>query len=174
MGIGYYSHQLNIGGIKMINKQSYSDSTVFFNINCPQCNSIAKGYDDITGNIETIECPICGYRQISDKRDNSVTTFYGYGAIRIEYVNRPFINVFFEEELTDKEINQYLDMLNDIYVVKESSYFYIYKDNEIKVLFGVQPQSFDKYVEQHIEEIEYANLLASYRSMSEESDFEDF
>jgi hypothetical protein len=65
-------------------------------------------------------------------------------------------------------------MLNDIYVVKESSYFYIYKNNEIKVLFGVQPQSFDKYVEQHIEDIEYANLLASYRSMSEESDFEDF
>jgi len=158
----------------MINKKNYM--TANCSINCPVCGHIAKLFDSYDAEKERIECPVCGYIEETNKIFNTKESIKGYGVIFISYKNKPFFNEFFERELNEKEIEYYLSLFEDVFVIQEESYFYIYNQekNSIKVLKGRYPQTFDDFVENKRNETEYDRFLNSYRFLSSSNEEELF
>ncbi len=157
----------------MINKKNYM--TACCSTECPVCGHIAKLFDEYNTVKERIECPVCGYIEETDKVYNTKETSIGYGVIFISYQNKPFFNEFFERELNEKEIEYYLKLFDDTFVIQNESYFYLYnnKNNSLQVLKGKNPQTFDEYVEYKKSENEYDKFLNSYRFLSTNSDDEE-
>lgn len=155
----------------MINNSNFS----LCDIDCPKCRSVAKLLDYFLEDKEIVECPVCGYHSEINTLTNETKITYGYGVVHLEFLNKPLIHVSFNKPLSEADKNQYLKLFEDFYLVKEKSFFYLF-DNEtetITVLKGTNPQTFDKFIEDKINEMEYEKFLSSYRYLSQ-SDFEPF
>ena len=153
-----------------------TNMTAFFDTECPKCGHIAKIADDYVNNAEYTECPICGYRASLNRESNELKIEYGYGVIYISYQNRPFYYEIFEHPLEKHEIDKYMAMFEDIFIIPSESYFYLYdnESNKITVLQGSEPKTFSQYVDERIEMSEYERYLSSYRYLSCDSDFDSF
>lgn len=148
--------------MKRISKSKLT--ATFTDTECPKCGGIAKIYDDWMLSEETTECPACGYqRRIST--DEQITETDGYGCIYIEYLNKPYYFESFEEPLNKDEIQKRMDMFNT-FSVKEKSYFYLYdpKRNSFQVLKGSAPQSFNDWIIEEQEKMEYERELYFHRN----------
>lgn len=142
-----------------------SNSVTFCDINCPKCNRIAKLLDYHIEGKEVIECPICGYEQISNRETNETQIRYGYGVLYAEFLNKPFMYLVFDEPISKKDKNDLLKIFDDYFLVKEKSYFYLYepRTDELIVLKGAVPQTFDDYAKRQQQQMEYERMLSSYR-----------
>ena len=127
-------------------------------VNCPICNHVAYFSESLTS--EITECPVCGYEQDINKETNNTYIHYGYGVFYAEFVNKPFMYIVFDEPISENEKQNLLEIMNDFYIIKEKSYFYLYdvNRNEIQILKGNKPKLFDDYVEESKEKLNYAKL----------------
>ncbi len=145
-----------------------SNTVTFCNVNCPKCNHIAKLMDYHIENKETIECPVCGYQSELNRTTNENVIRYGYGALYAEFINKPFVYILFDEPISQKDKEELSRIFDDYFLVKEKSYFYMYEPftNELQVLNGNEPQTFERYVEDQRDQMDYERFLASYRYQS--------
>jgi ribosomal protein S27E len=150
-------------------------SVTFCDVECPKCGRVAKLLD-YPDSKETIECPQCGYQSQTDRETNETTIEYGCGVLYAEFYNKPLVYYVFDVPPTQKEINDFLKIFEDNFIIKEKSYFYLYDptSNQFTVLKGSQPKTFDEYVERHVQEMEYEKYLSSYRYMSLSNGYEPF
>lgn len=154
-----------------IKKRSQSNSVTFCDIECPKCSRVAKSLEYID-NREEIECPQCGYNSVTNKETNDTTIEYGYGVLHAEFYNKPIVHYVFDNTPTKKDIKDFLKIFEDYFLIKEKSYFYLYQPetNMFQVLKGSEPRTFNDYVRENIEEMEYERYLSSYRYLSLSSD----
>lgn len=142
-----------------------SNSVTFCDINCPKCNRIAKLLDYHIEGKEVIECPICGYEQVLNRETNETSIRYGYGVLYAEFLNKPVIYIIFDEPISKTDKEKFLKVFDDYFLVKEKSYFYLYEPHtdELTVLKGAVPQTFDDYAKRQQQQMEYERMLSSYR-----------
>ena len=145
-----------------------SNTVTFCNVNCPKCNHIAKLMDYHIENKETIECPVCGYESVLNRETNETSIRYGYGVLYAEFLNKPFVYIVFDTQLYQKDKEELLKIFDDYFLIKEKSYFYQYEPitDSLTVLKGTNPQTFEKYLEEQRDQMDYERFLASYRYQS--------
>lgn len=142
-----------------------SNSVTFCDINCPKCNRIAKLLDYHIEGKEVIECPICGYEQVLNRETNETSIRYGYGVLYAEFLNKPVIYIIFDEPISKTDKEKFLKVFDDYFLVKEKSYFYLYEPHtdELTVLKGAVPQTFDDYAKRQQQQMDYERMLSSYK-----------
>lgn len=154
----------------MIVKRTIKDSNAFTfcDIECPKCRHIAKLLDYHLDNKENIECPVCGYEQTLNRETNETSIRYGYGVFYAEFVNKPFMYIVFDEPISKTDKENFLKIFDDYFLIKEKSYFYLYEPHtdELTVLKGVIPQTFDDYIDEQQQQMDYEKMLSSYRYQS--------
>lgn len=145
-----------------------SNLVTFCDINCPKCNRIAKLLDYHIDSKEVIECPVCGYEQTLNRETNETKIRYGYGVFYAEFLNKPFMYIIFDEPISKTDKENLLKIFDDYFLVKEKSYFYLYEPHidELTILKGVVPQTFDDYIDEQQQQVDYEKMLSSYRYQS--------
>lgn len=145
-----------------------SNLVTFCDVNCPKCNRVAKLLDYHIDSKEVIECPVCGYEQTLNRETNETQIRYGYGVLYAEFLNKPFMYVIFDEPISETDKENFLKIFDDYFLVKEKSYFYLYEPHtdELTILKGVIPQTFDDYVDEQQQQVDYEKMLSSYRYQS--------
>lgn len=153
-----------------------TNAVTFCDVNCPKCNRIAKLLDYHVENKETIECPVCGYESTLNRETNETTIRYGYGVLYAEFLNKPFIYIIFDEPITKKDKDDFLKIFDDYFLVREKSYFYLYEPNtdNLTVLKGMNPQTFEQYLNEKKAEMDYETIMNSYRYQSLFSNEDEF
>lgn len=143
-----------------------SNLVTFCDVNCPKCNRIAKLLDYHIDSKEIIECPVCGYEQTLNRETNQIR--YGYGVLYAEFLNKPFMYIVFDEPISQTDKENLLKIFDDYFLVKEKSYFYLYepRTDELTILKGAVPQTFDDYTKEQQQQIDYEKMLSSYRYQS--------